>query len=142
MVEVKTNKHLLQTLEEDNQYSIEMKKYQGQRTLRQNALFWEYCQKIARETSQTLNECYCQLLEMADIKSEFIVIDKLEMERSLKESFRGVQFIKKLEIGGKAGFMFKVFLGSSKFNTSEMTELIDKAKYYMSEIGLEGEIWE
>jgi hypothetical protein len=47
------------------------------------------------------------------------------MEDALRHSFRGVKFIRMQEVNGKDCYVYKVYIGSSKMDTKEMTELLD-----------------
>lgn len=63
-------------------------------------------------------------LEKANAKYDYIACLP-EAERMLKENFRAVKFIKKVDLNGKEGNAYKCFIGSSKMDTKEMSLLID-----------------
>ena len=58
------------------------------------------------------------------------------MEDALRKTFRGVRFIRKQEVNGKESNIYKVYLGSSKMNTKEMTELLDITLQVCAELGI------
>ena len=81
-------------------------------------------------------DVYCGVLERADALSDY-VITAVDMEDALRKSFRGVKFIRMQEVNNKECFVYKVYLGSSKMNTSEMNELIEITMQECSELGID-----
>lgn len=120
-------------LEQDNTKFFEVKEKKTTRSLQQNKLLWELIHKIAKQQNQEDMEVYCALLERADAKSEYI-ITATEMEEALRKTFRGVKFIRKQLVNNKECKIYKVYLGSSKMNTKEMTELLDITIQLCSEL--------
>lgn len=111
-------------LDLDKLYTCEIKEPKSKRSLEQNKLLWSLIHKIAKETYQDDNTIYCTALERADALSDY-VITAVEMEETLKKSFRGVKFMRMQEVNEKECFVYKVFLGSSKMNVAEMNELLE-----------------
>lgn len=114
-------------------YSVEIKEPKSKRSLQQNKMLWELIHKIAKNQQQDDMEVYCALLERADALSDYI-ITATEMEDALRKTFRGVKFIRKQIVNDKECNIYKVYLGSSKMNTKEMTELLDIAIQVCSEL--------
>lgn len=117
----------------DKTYFVEVKEPRSQRSIQQNKMLWQLIHMIAKETYQDDMEVYCSLLERADALSDYI-ITAYDMEDYLRKSFRGVRFIRKQDVNGKECNIYKVYIGSSKMNTKEMTELIDTALQVCSEL--------
>jgi hypothetical protein len=117
-------------------YICDIKEPKSKRSLEQNRLLWLLIHKIAKETFQDDNEVYCSVLERADALSDY-VITAMDMQDTLRKSFRGVKFIRMQEVNGKDCFVYKVYLGSSKMNTAEMTELIEITMQVCSELGID-----
>lgn len=117
----------------DKTYLCEVKEPKSKRSLQQNKMLWQLIHMIAKETFQDDMEVYCAILERADALSDYI-ITAYDMEDYLRKSFRGVRFIRKQEVNGKECNIYKVYIGSSKMNTKEMTELIDTALQICSEL--------
>lgn len=111
-------------LEMDKLYICEVKEPKTKRSLQQNKLLWKLIHSIAKETYQDDMEVYCAVLERADALSEYI-ITATDMEDAFRRSFRGVKFIRMQEVNGKECYVYKVYLGSSKMDTKEMTQLLD-----------------
>ena len=123
-------------LDMDKTYICDIKEPQSKRSLHQNRLLWLIIHKIAKETYQSDEDVYCAVLERADALSDY-VITATDMQDTLRKNFRGVKFIRMQEVNGKDCYVFKVFLGSSKMNTKEMTELIEITMQVASELGID-----
>ena len=111
-------------LDMDKTYICEVKEPKSKRSLEQNKLLWTLIHKIAKETYQDDMEVYCTALERADALSDY-VITAIDMESALRKSFRGVKFVRMQEVNNRECFVYKVYLGSSKMNVKEMTELLE-----------------
>lgn len=122
-------------LDMDKLYVVEIKEPKSQRSLLQNKMLWELIHTIAKKTHQDDMEVYCACLERADALSDYI-ITAYDMEDELRKCFRGVRFVRKQEVNGKECNIYKVYIGSSKMNTKEMTELIDIALQICGEFGI------
>ena len=123
-------------LDMDKTYICEIKEPKSKRSLEQNKLLWKLIHLIAKETYQSDDDVYCAVLERADALSDY-VITATDMQDTLRKSFRGVKFIRMQEVNGKDCWVFKVFLGSSKMNTSEFAELIEITMQVASELGID-----
>ena len=120
----------------DKYYLCELKEPKSKRSIQQNKMLWALIHLIAKETYQDDYEVYCACLERADALSDYIITAH-DMEDYLRKSFRGVRFIRKQEVNGKECNIYKVYIGSSKMNTKEMTELIDTALQISAELGID-----
>ena len=123
-------------LDMDKTYICEIKEPKSKRSLEQNKLLWKLIHRLAKETYQDDMEVYCAVLERADALSDY-VITAMDMQDTLRKSFRGVRFIRMQEVNGKSCYVYKVYLGSSKMNTSEMNELIEITMQVCSELGID-----
>lgn len=119
-------------------YQIELKEFKSKRSLEQNKKMWALIHEIAKETGADDLEVYIGILERADVKSEYLITAS-DMESSLKKSFRAVKFIRMQEVNGKDCYVYKVYIGSSKMNTKEMSELLEITLNICGEIGIETE---
>lgn len=127
-------------LEMDKLYICEIKQPKSQRSLEQNKLLWKLIHSIEKETYQDDMDVYCGILERADALSDY-VITATDMEDALRKSFRGVKFIRMQEVNGRECYVYKVYLGSSKMDTKEMTELLDVTLQICGELGIPTEIY-
>lgn len=123
---------------------VEVKERKSSRSLRQNNMLWGLISKIADEqsgehTDTVTMEIYCQLLQEANAAYEWLLTTA--DRRELQKSFRAVQEYGEREVTAKNGEtikmkVYKCFVGSSKFDTKEMTTLIDCALRYCDELGI------
>lgn len=120
----------------DKLYLVEVKEPKSKRSIEQNKMLWQLIHTIAKETHQDDMDVYCACLERADAKSDYI-ITAYDMEDDLRKCFRGVRFIRKANVNGKECNIYKVYIGSSKMNTKEMTELIEITMQIASEFGID-----
>ena len=123
-------------LDMDKLYVCEVKEPKSKRSLEQNKLLWKLIHLIAKETYQSDMDVYCAVLERADALSDY-VITAIDMTEELRKSFRGVKFVRMQEVNGKNCYVYKVYLGSSKMNTKEMTELIDITMQVCNELEID-----
>ena len=128
-------------LDMDKLFVCEVKEPKSKRSLQQNRMLWQLIHSIAKEQHQDDMEVYCALLERADALSDYI-ITAYEMEDELRKCFRGVRFIRKQDVNGKECNIYKVYIGSSKMDTKEMTELLDIAIQLCAELGIQTELYE
>lgn len=119
-------------------YQVEIKEYKHKRSIEQNKKMWALIHEIARATGDDDMQVYCGVLERADVKSDYI-ITATNIEDALKKSFRAVKFIRMQEVNGKDCYVYKVYLGSSKMNTKEMSELLEITLNICGELGIETE---
>ena len=126
-------------LEKQKYYSLDIKQIKDKRSLNQNSYFWALVNEIDEKQNghrKNNNELYCQLLEMADAKSEIIqcVAEALPM---IREQFRAVKVLEHRT--GKKGdtVILRCFYGSSKFDKEEMKRLIDVTIDYANELGID-----
>lgn len=120
-----SSKKQLDNLELNQDYNIELKKPRSKRSLNQNAMLWELINKLAYTLNMNDLDVYALLLKECNAKSELIKC-KVEAYDALRQVFRCVTFLNYDSKNEEYGY-YRCYIGSSKFNTKEMTELIDKA---------------
>lgn len=123
-------------LDNEQKYLFIIKEPYKKRSLDQNRLFWKLVHRVAKETFQSDEDVYCAVLERADALSDY-VITATDMGEALRKTFRGVKFVRMQTVNGKDCFVYKVYLGSSKMNTTEMNELIEITMQVCSELGID-----
>lgn len=117
-------------------YQIDIKEYKHKRSLEQNKKLWVLINEIAKTTGNDEMQVYCSILEKANVKTDYI-ITAINMEETLRKSFRAVKFIRMQEVNGKDCYVYKVYLGSSKMNTAEMSELLDITLNVCGDLGID-----
>ena len=123
---------------------VDIKERKSSRSLRQNAMMWALIAKIAEAQSgdrsaESTMAVYCNLLQEANAAFEWLLTTA--EKRELLKSFRAVQEYGEREVMSKNGEtikmkVYKCFVGSSKFDTDEMTQMIECAIRYCDELGL------
>lgn len=123
-------------LELGKDYRLDIKPYKDSRSLRQNSLLWGLIQQLSDETGNDPMDIYISALESADAKYDFIA-GLPEIENDLKKVFRAVKPVSSfLSPKNKQMVTYKVWFGSSKFDTAEMTKLIDYVMNAASDLGI------
>lgn len=119
---------------------VDMKLWRSKRSLEQNAALWFLLTKLADAMSGNKNrtsteEVYCIMLEEANVVSDYMLALP-EAEPMLRKSFRAIRKVDEREVNGKTLNMYQYFIGSSKYNTAEMTELIKNTLLKLDELGV------
>lgn len=131
---------MMRELEPEKTYSVELKEIRSKRSIEQNRLLWALLHEIDiainGERSNDEWDIYIEALEKAGAKYDYVGALP-EAENALKENFRAIKFIKKIDLNGKEGNMYKVFIGSSKMDTKEMSVLIDTVLDMAEDAGVE-----
>lgn len=126
----------------DDLLSVEIKKARNKRSNEQNRLMWallsEIDRKINGERSNDSWQIYLNALLRAGTKCEYIVA-KIEAEEALKHTFRALEWVRDSEQEGYA--VYRVYLGSSTFNTKEMTVLIETILDMAAICGIDTVYW-
>lgn len=134
-------------LEHLDKIDVSAKGHKESRSLRQNKMLWAIIGKISEHLNYEKSEestwkIYAELLVKAQVKRELVAVlpEAIDM---LKTQFRAViptgqtieAWNEKLQRNTILHTCW-VYYGSSKFNTKEMTELIDIALMYASQLGI------
>ena len=131
---------------EDGEYLVSIEPKKKKRSLEQNRYFWALLGEIARKEDgdlRNIDDLYTHLLMMSGAKYEVLNI-KHEALDGLKQLVKHVKVVKQSIVNHVVWDTVYVFYGSSKFDTGEMSNLIDTTLNYASEIGVEniGNYWE
>lgn len=111
--------------------SIEVKRYREKRSLSANAYFWVLCEKIAQRIRSTKETVYLLMLREA---GQFVDLEVAEQAAEmLKRVYRYTEELGKAE--GKT--MVRCYLGSSGYDTEEMSRLIDHTVDEAQALGIE-----
>lgn len=135
-------------LDQSKKYEVDIKEYKSKRSLEQNRYLWLLITEITkrenggRATSDDLIITYCNLLEQANAKFDFLLIQNKAISE-FKKRFRAVRFINHVKIKGILYAQIQAFWGSSTMNTKEMSQLIDTTLEYAYEVGVNdvGNYW-
>lgn len=131
---------LLSELSEDKQYRVEIKEVKSKRSLEQNRYLWALLKALEEKTETDMIVWYCLAIEDCGAKFDYVLGTK-DIFENLVKSFRAVQRVGKRIVNDKELTIYKCYYGSSKFNTKEMTTLINKVIEYCNEHYIDTEIY-
>lgn len=124
-------------LEVGKYYNIEFKEPKSKRSINQNKYMWSLIKEIAEHIGEVdTYELYLQFLEIANAKIDYLIFEPSIVDK-VRPYFRGMQFVRSVDVDGDIKHEYKVYLGSSQFDTKEMNQLIDVILNYAYEIGVE-----
>lgn len=103
-----------------------------------NAYFWELVGQMADKLGATKEEIYFEQLKKYGQAITVTVQDNVDLTRA------GFKYYEKFQDGLKNGVKFvayRVFIGSSQYNTKEMSVLIDGTRQDAAELGIQTELF-
>ena len=124
----------------EKKLEVEVKPYKSKRSLEQNKLLWALLGKMAfamsgNKRKVSTEECYCIMLEEANVAYDYLLALP-SAEPMLRKTFRVIRKLDEREVNGKTLNLYQCFIGSSKYNTQEMTELIEATLDKLAELGI------
>lgn len=114
----------------------------NQRSLEQNRLMWSLLEIMAlhqnggRTGGVNAEDLYLNFIEKYGAKYEYLMCVP-EALKGLKQQFRAIKEVERREYNRKEMIVCKCFYGSSKFDTKEMTQLIDGIFDELANMGIE-----
>lgn len=134
------NQEIIKELEKDINYRIQFNVIKSSRSLEQNSFLWATIHEIAiaRGGSRAGNDdwdIYLEALERAGAKYEYIAVLP-QAEKLLKDQFRAIKKTNSFVMNGKEFSSYKVYYGSSKMDTKEMSLLLETVLDMAAECGL------
>ena len=136
----------IKELKKDVNYRIEIEEVKSTRSIYQNNLMWKIIHDIAiarggdRASEDDWN-IYLEALERTGAKFEYIAVLP-QAEDILKKQFRAIKLMNSFEHKGKTFNQYKVYYGSSKLNTKEMSLLLEMVKDIAVESGVDISVYE
>ena len=136
----------LRSLDKTKEYRFEIDEIKGARSIYQNNLMWKIIHDIAVargsvRASEDDWSIYLEALGRTGAKFEYIAVLP-QAENILKEQFRAIKLMNTFEHKGKTFNQYKVYYGSSKLNTKEMSLMIDTVKDMAVESGVDVSVYE
>ena len=135
LIENYRHTQMLEELDCDKVYSIEIKEAKSKRSLEQNRLLWAMLHELEKESHEPALDWYIKALDDTGAIVEYLW-GMEKAEDGLKKAFRAVRRIKPYKIGKSDGWLFRVVVGSSKMNIEEMNRLIDTVLRYCAEMNI------
>jgi hypothetical protein len=124
----------------DKTLTIEVKEYKSSRTLRQNSLLWALISEMdiaqnGRATADGEMEIYCAIIRNARIKTLTYEMTSAAYEHTVKQGiFRHIEVLDHDEYYDR--MTVRCYLGTSTFDTKEMTDFIESALDYAAKLGI------
>ena len=123
-----------QTIQPEKRYSLEIKEYREKRSLDANAYMWALIGKMAEVLRTDKDSIY--LLMLKRYGQQFVAKIPNDAVEMFKRQYPYVEEHEKLAPEERAQY-FRVYLGSSNYNTAEMSVLIDGVVEECKELGIE-----
>lgn len=117
---------------------VTVKGLKHKRSKNANDYFWELVGQMADKLGATKEEIYFEQLKKYGQAITVTVQDNVDLTRA------GFKYFEKLQDGLKNGVKFvayRVFIGSSQYNTKEMSVLIDGTRQDAAELGIQTELF-
>jgi uncharacterized protein YgiM (DUF1202 family) len=121
--------------ESDKLKTIEIKVYKEKRSLDSNAYCWTLLNKIAKKLSTTDEEVYIQMLKRYGAK-DYIAAPK-ESEEILSRVYKIVEPVKDCMINNTKAVTYRLIRGSSSYDVTEMSQLINGVVEEAKALGIE-----
>lgn len=124
---------MLLSFDMEKVYDVEIKEHKERRSLNANAYAWSLISKLGNALRVSKEEMYIQLLErygQFEVVSVLSHIDVTPYFKYFKEAGRS-------KTNGKEFTHYRVFKGSSEFDTREMSIFIDGIVSECKELGIE-----
>lgn len=118
---------------QDKEKLFDVKEYKEKRSLSQNAYMWALCNEIANVTRKEKDDVYFQMLKdygQSEIMSMFSEIDPKGYLKYYEEIGTGI-------VNNKEFTHYKVYKGSSEYDTREMAILIDGVIEEAKQLGIQ-----
>jgi len=102
-------------------------------------MLWALLHQLEIETRELAMDWYVKALVDTGAVVDY-VWGTADTETTLKKSFRAVIKVKPYKIKDTEGWLYRVIVGSSKFNVEEMNKLIDTVLRYCNEHNIDTEL--
>lgn len=117
----------------DKELNITVKEYKKKRSLNANAYLWSLCNELGNKLKLSKDEVYFNLLKSYGQSEIISVVSNV----SIKDYVKYYEEIGKGEINSKEFTHYKIFKGSSEYDTYEMSILIDGAIQECKQLGIQ-----
>ena len=116
----------------DKELEIEIKEYKEKRSLNANALLWKLCNELGNKLRLSKEETYLNMLKHYG-QSEIISV---RADVDVNGYFKYFEEIGQGKINGKNFTHYKIFKGSSEYDTQEMSILLDGVVQEAKDLGI------
>lgn len=120
----------------DCDLDIVAKKHRERRSLDANAYAWVLLQKIAEAIQSDKDTVYMEML-MRYSRAFRHVICRPEAAEEIKRAFRTCEELGEVTVHGQTGTQLRVYIGSSQFDTKQMSVFLDGIVSEAQELGID-----
>lgn len=106
---------------QDKEKLFEIKEYKEKRSLSQNAYAWKLITELGNQLRKSKEEVYIQMLKDYGVSDIIVVLSKVNPAGY----FKYYEKVRDVIINGNTFSQYKVFKGSSEFDSKEMSIFID-----------------
>lgn len=125
--------NMVDTLREYDKLSVKIDRYREKRSLNANNYAWKLITEIANETRQSKEEVYLKMLKEYG-QSDMVSV---RAEIPVKHYFKYYEEAGESTLKGKLFKHYRVYMGSSEFDTLEMSIFIDGIVSEAKNLGIE-----
>lgn len=115
------------------EYDVEIKRHRNKRSLNANALCWKCINSLAEILQTSNEEIYLEMLERYGVQKYIVV--RPEAVESVKGLFRAAHEMGGVMVGDKRGVQLRCVVGSSQYDTAQMSRLLDGIISECKEVG-------
>lgn len=137
---------IYEKLENDHEYVIDVLEKQKKRSLEQNALLWELLTQIDEKINGTRQpwDLYINAIKQTGAKTKVIYLENEALDELKEMCLDQDGFIRAVEPLGRVDdlYSYRIYYGSSKFNTKEMSMLIETVLDMAQIAGIDRYFWE
>ena len=119
-------------LEQDKEKLYEIKEYKKKRSLNSNSYLWVLCTEIANIMTLSKEEVYVKMLEDYGVS----ILVPLTVDTEPEKYFKYYSYFDKGKLNGKECIWYKVFKGSSEYDSKEMTHLLNGVVEEAKQLGI------
>lgn len=122
-------------LKDCEKLSLEIKRYRRKRSLDANGLLWHCLDEIAKHIHTDKWSVYLKMLRRYGVFT-YIVVKKSAVEKMM-EQWRECEIVGEIDINGESAVQLLCYFGSSTYDTSEFSRLLDGVISEMKEMGIQ-----
>ena len=119
-------------LEQDKDKIYEIKEHKNKRSLNSNSYLWVLCTEIASIMNLSKEEIYVKMLEDYGVS----LLVPLTPESKPEGFFKYYRYFDKGELNNKKCIWYKVFKGSSEYDSKEMSVLLNGVVQEAKNLGI------
>lgn len=116
-------------------YTVEIKQKRFKRSRNANNYAWELITRIADIISTSKEECYVEMLKRYG--QQGVVSVGEEEQTGFERATQYFEHMGESQLNGKTFHHYKFFIGSSQYDTKEMSVLVDGIVSEAKELGIE-----